>query len=656
MKIEFKKLTIQNFKGVLGERTIEFTGALTQILGANHTGKTTTADAVLWLLFGKNSEDSSVFGISPKDEGGNIIPNLDNRVILELTADGQPMVLEKVRKEVRTKLKNGDEEKVSYPCTYFINGNKYTERDYKAEIDSLCRESLFKSITNPAYFPGLKADQQRSLLTKMVGETPLEEIAEQKAEFKKLLQQMAGSDLQRFREHLAYQIKELKKELEDIPSRISENENELAPLKEQHIDFGQVEQEIKDCEAEIKKCDDEQLDNTRILDNDYEKRSKERNEINKLKTRQQQIQQSYQDRNMTAQRMKTRAINEAKAKVDEAEARVKQAERAIQMATRELQDVEIDTQNFRTQWNEVEAEQFQWDASQETCPTCGQRLPQGDIDKMRDEAEARFNTAKGKKQDRLDEEAKQLKKRKADAEAIQRNNTQRKADAEKELAGAKEYLDGEMATAAEEYFFMDDEEYQQLAEEIKQRTEALENQSSDTTINAETASREIKQRKAEWNNRRDQLRDKLTIRATIKQKEKRITQLEDKQRTLNQQLSDLQKQEWEAEQFTQAVIEDLEAKVNRLFNNVQFRMFKRLLNGNLEPICECTMHGTPYQDLSNSEKINAGIDIINAICQYNGIWAPCFIDNAESINDVQPMQSQQILLIVSRDKQLTVIQ
>ena len=84
-------------------------------------------------------------------------------------------------------------------------------------------------------------------------------------------------------------------------------------------------------------------------------------------------------------------------------------------------------------------------------------------------------------------------------------------------------------------------------------------------------------------------------------------------------------------------------------------MFKKLLNGNLEPICECTMHGTPYQDLSNSEKINAGIDIINAICRYNDIYAPMFVDNAESINDVTPTRSQQILLIVSRDKQLTVI-
>ena len=84
-------------------------------------------------------------------------------------------------------------------------------------------------------------------------------------------------------------------------------------------------------------------------------------------------------------------------------------------------------------------------------------------------------------------------------------------------------------------------------------------------------------------------------------------------------------------------------------------MFKRLLNGNLEPICECTMHGTPYQDLSNSEKIQAGIDIINAICEDQQTWVPLFVDNAESINDVPPTDSQQILLIVSRDSQLTII-
>ena len=76
----------------------------------------------------------------------------------------------------------------------------------------------------------------------------------------------------------------------------------------------------------------------------------------------------------------------------------------------------------------------------------------------------------------------------------------------------------------------------------------------------------------------------------------------------------------------------------------------------IKTTCECTMHGTPYRDLSTSEKINAGIDIINAACRFNDIYAPLLIDNAESITDILPTRSQQILLVVSRDKELTIIQ
>ena len=73
------------------------------------------------------------------------------------------------------------------------------------------------------------------------------------------------------------------------------------------------------------------------------------------------------------------------------------------------------------------------------------------------------------------------------------------------------------------------------------------------------------------------------------------------------------------------------------------------------PTCVLTMHGVPYQDLSNSEKINAGIDLINAMAKFNDTYAPIVVDNAESINEVLPSDSQQILLVVSRDPQLTVI-
>ena len=67
------------------------------------------------------------------------------------------------------------------------------------------------------------------------------------------------------------------------------------------------------------------------------------------------------------------------------------------------------------------------------------------------------------------------------------------------------------------------------------------------------------------------------------------------------------------------------------------------------------MHGTEYRDLSNSETIIAGLECIEAICNYNHVYAPIWIDNAESINIVPPTISQQILLVVSDDNELVVI-
>ena len=167
----------------------------------------------------------------------------------------------------------------------------------------------------------------------------------------------------------------------------------------------------------------------------------------------------------------------------------------------------------------------------------------------------------------------------------------------------------------------------------------------------------LKQRKAELNRLRDELRDELAKEQRITDKQNRIKELEDRQKNLNQQLTNLEKQDYTAEQFTIAKITDLQTKVNKLFTNVQFRMFEPFITTDgIKTTCECTMHGTPYRDLSTSEKINAGIDIINAACRFNDIYAPLLIDNAESITDILPTRSQKILLIVSRDKELTIIQ
>ena len=66
------------------------------------------------------------------------------------------------------------------------------------------------------------------------------------------------------------------------------------------------------------------------------------------------------------------------------------------------------------------------------------------------------------------------------------------------------------------------------------------------------------------------------------------------------------------------------------------------------------MNGTPYPDVNAAGKLNAGLDIINALCVAKGFSAPIFIDNRESVNEVIPTISQVINLRVSYDRTLTI--
>lgn len=659
MRIEFKTITIKNFKGVLGEKKLTFNPTLTQIMGANHAGKTTIVDAVQWVLFDKNSIGQTVFGIDPKDENGEIIHHLDNTVVLELTADGTDYKLEKVRSETWTKPRKKEEaEMTGHTTKYFVNENKYTQKDFKAFVDDLCKESLFKAITTPSYFPSLPAEDQRNLLTKMVGKTTDEDLAGDNEDFKGLLQELSGTDLQKFREQLRYRIGELKKEIEQIPSRINENTEELKALEASKPNFDFTRKRIKEIETGIENIDNELADLSRTVDTEFNERTKERTEINKLKNRMQAIVQSYQDKNTTEERKHKKTIDDAKYEIDVTERAIRNAKAAVEDGQAQLNKIAIASEDFKKRWVILDQTAFSWDNNQEICPTCHQHLPQDDIDRMKEEMEGNFNDNKSKQFDALEEEAARIKKRKSDAEATIKNAQDKLGKLEQQHKEQEAALQKAQESKPTLTYHTDDEEYQQLQMDVNARTAALEarteEETSDTKVKQEAT---LKQRKAEQNRLRDELRDELAKKQRITDKQNRIKELENRQQTLSQQLTELEKKDYTAEQFTIAKIENLEKKVNDLFTNVQFKMFEPFITtGGIKPTCECTMHGTPYRDLSTSEKINAGIDIINAMCAFNDTYAPLLIDNAESITDILPTRSQQILLIVSRDKELTIIQ
>jgi len=103
-------------------------------------------------------------------------------------------------------------------------------------------------------------------------------------------------------------------------------------------------------------------------------------------------------------------------------------------------------------------------------------------------------------------------------------------------------------------------------------------------------------------------------------------------------------------------MDEVERRVNGLFQNVRFRMYERQLNGGEVPTCVASVNGVKYSDLNTAGKINAGLDIINTLGLYHGISAPVFIDNSESVNNLFPITSQLIKLRVSTDKELSINQ
>lgn len=648
MNIIFKKITIENFKGCIGKRNVVFNPRKTMILGANHSGKTTTADAANWVLFGKNSQGKSDFGITPTNERNEPIPYLENIVTLDLTADGKEYSLQRVRKEKWGRIKQQTEETLQgYTTLYFVNGEKYTEKEYKAFVDGLISESLFRAITNPEYFPSLKPEEQRQLLIKMVGVKSDEEIAAENPEFATMLKSIEGQDVKEYRQQISYKMKELKKAMEDIPGRISERNKEINDIRTKGYDYTALANDLEDKNEKLKGNREKIKDSSSLTKEDIEKKIQLRSDIKKLKDKQYVIEQQYDDDNKKADEEK----KDLGKKIEKIKKDIKSEENKLKEHKKEIEEFELRKADFRKEWKNCEDMEFAWDDTNENCPNCGQRLPQEDIEKLKKDARKRFNERKTKKQDELDKTAAKIKAEDAKNDAEKRSLEKKIKNLKDDLAETERLEKADVIHKD----FKDDENWQAFEEKIQSKDKEIKKIDDSKDVDVEANVERLEKENAELEEECKELVNKLADVNTISNAEKRIQELTEQQRTLNQQLADLEKQDYTAEQFQFAVIQDLQDRVNELFPTIRFKMFNTLLNGNVEPTCVLTMNGVSYPNLSTSEKIVAGLECIEAMCQFNQSFAPIWVDNSESITSVPQTTSQQILLVVSAGQPLTVV-
>lgn len=320
---------------------------------------------------------------------------------------------------------------------------------------------------------------------------------------------------------------------------------------------------------------------------------------------------------------------------------------------RRLKDLEQQLTDFRSRWEEVERQSFSWNAEEAVCPTCGQPLPQDQAEQKRVETEMRFNERKMRQQDALDEEGKKLAASKQRLQDLSAAARQEMYEAERLTPEARERLSKAEAEPIEQADYHDASDWQRLTAEIDQRVKELEQ-----TTQAQEPPQLAALRTEEQGYRKELRLLEQTIDRSkqIDEYVRREKELQAQRTTLSGEVARMQTRLEAAERLQLMEANDLQQRVNELFPSVRFRLSRELLNGREVGHCELSVDGVPYSGLSTSERINAGLELINALARHYNIVAPIVIDNAEAVNKVAPTLGQQILLEVSPAKKLNVEQ
>ena len=656
-QIQLQSLTLHNWRGEK-ERTTEFhTDAPTYICGGNGLGKSRHFDAFCWLLFGKDSQDRKDFELRTHDTEGNVLHKCECSVEAVILIDGVSTTLKREYKEKWTKPTGQIEEVFSgnvTECTW--NGTPVKVGEFGKRVqDEIIDDTLFKMITNPRYFTEkMKWQQQRECLLQMAGTATDEEIAATSEDFKSLLDSLNGKSLSDFRKEIAAEKKRVKAKAAEVQPRIdqthkmmpeAENWEELKlQINAAKNDIAAIDKQMTSADARRSSKNDA---HKATQENIYSLQEKQRAVIAAYKKEQEAaVYEANEERRNIEAKLKTGNSDLSTMRID-----IKRTEDRIAYLYKAMADTEKQLEELRHEWHEINASAY--DGS-DTCPHCGQRLPE----EMISTAEAKF---KQHKQDLLTMNNERGRALVAQQKAYKEEHDAKKKELD-ELQDTYKRKDMELQNLYEDLkdhpvttrgIINNNEipEYADLQAQIDTLEASL--QKEDDTDEADKLN-ELASQRASTLASMYELENRLAKREQIDKANKEIARLNDEGRDLALQLADIEKREYIAAQFSKKKIEDCEQRINGLFSYVRFQLFDTTQDGNEFETCVPIIEGVPYGTKNTAGQVNAGLDIINTLCRFHNVAAPIFIDGAESVNDFHDVQSQTIFLLVTKDKELVI--
>lgn len=640
--IKLKTLKLQNFKGIKALE-IELNDK-TNIEGKNGIGKTTIFDSYSWLLFGKNSQNQTDFSIKTYDSNNNVIHNLEHSVEGTFIIDDSEVVLKRLLRESWVK-KRGNEtpELKGNETIFFINEVPKSLSEYKLFVDSIISEESQKVLSNPLYFnQTMKWQDRRTILSKLVGEIDNESILNNlnknhKAELEKMLS--TDKTLEDYKKEFVAKRKNIKDELDLIPSRIDEASRSLPEAK----NWEEIESEIESKSKAILSIENEIEDTTKQQESHFEKI----NEVKKLKfQKEQELQALINEEILKSKKDYNNCLSEAsniKHIIRLNLNNINQNLELISAYEAKIKTLETTNNDLRNKFTEENSKVFTFDSTAFSCNSCQREYDTDKIEEIKVNALAKFK----ENQEKIISEIRtkgqynknEIEKFEADIEVLKKAKdslNQIIETKEAELKVIEEKIKSfELELKSEK---IDSLEVEKLKKEISEIVIP-----DFATINNST----LKSQKAELQSEIDTLKLQLHDKVQIEKGNLRIEELTKQQRLLAQEIANFEKQEIAIENFNNERNNLIEKAVNDKFSLVKFKLFEVQMNKGINEICEATVDGVLFNDLNTASKINAGLDVINVLSNYYGVIAPVFLDNRESTTNIIDCNSQIISLFVN---------
>lgn len=654
MEIRIKHIALLNFKGI-AHFEADIDGTEATLRGDNGTGKTTLFDAFTWCLYGKDSAGRSDnnFQVRTLDSENRIIEKMPHEVTVTLDADGETVTLRRCFIEDWKKKRGQTEETYTGNHTdRYWNGVPMTEREYNEKLAAICPEEVFSLITSPTAFLSLPKKEQRAFLIQMAGNVTPQSVAAKHIEFAEVVSQLGSKTTEEYAKELAAKLRRIKDEAATIPSRIDERKRDIPEAE----NWARLETEYNETQKQIKTLDGQLQSRTKAYEEatrhtqalmrrkaDIATEQLARENAIRAKASETAIRQRQHTQDLMRQRQEKQTL------LDSLRASNKEAIRNIEQADKQLD-------SLRAAFKTIRQRTFTMDETKCVCPTCQRRLEEDRIEELRAEMEGNYNEETA----RLiaDNKAKgQSRKQERDNwQALLEQHTREAASITEEITALDRNIANAQAAQALAADPTPELEADPVLLKLADEATAIDKELAEAKT-AEPDTMAIEQERTAALAKSRDLYNRLAVRDRIDKDNARIAELTEQLRQLAQEQSDTERTLDSLAALRKAMMEEVEEGINGRFTLVRFKMYEQQINGGERETCEALVEGVPYStNLNTAARMNAGLDVINAISRHYKTTAPVFIDNRETVTSLIPTDSQIINLYKDESyKQLTLV-